>query len=77
MNPTSSTTKAAGGYGFLGVIAIGTVAVFAPEVYEKAAAVPGFTEAIAVAIATIAAKLQPENVMRKEIVRSIKLDKGG
>lgn len=72
MNPTSSTTKAAGGYGFLGVIAIGTVGVFMPEVYERMVAVPGFTEGIAVAIATIAAKLQKENVMRDAITKQIK-----
>ena len=64
---TSSTTKAAGGYGSLGVICIGAIGVFVPDLYTKMVAVPGFTEAIAVGIATLAAKLQRENVMRKQI----------
>lgn len=54
------------------MIAIGTVGVFMPEVYERMVAVPGFTEGIAVAIATIAAKLQKENVMRDAITKQIK-----
>lgn len=72
MNATSSTTKAAGGYGSLGVIVIGAVALWQPELYERATQIPGFTEAIAVGIATLAAKLQKENVMRKEITEQLK-----
>ena len=67
MSATSSTTKAAGGYGSLGVIAIGIIGVMWPDLYARMVSVPGFTEGIAVAIATIAAKLQRENVMRKQI----------
>lgn len=72
MNATSSTTKAAGGYGFLGVLAIGAIGIFYPDLYERMVAVPGFTEGVAVAIATIAAKLQKENVMRDAITKQIK-----
>lgn len=67
MNKTSSTTKAAAGYGSLGVIVIGVIGVMWPDLYARMVAVPGFTEGIAVAIATLAAKLQRENVMRKQI----------
>jgi len=72
MNRTSSTTKAAGGFGGLGVIVIGAVALWQPELYERAKEIPGFTEAIAVGIATLAAKLMPEKVMREQITEELK-----
>jgi multisubunit Na+/H+ antiporter MnhG subunit len=71
MNATSSTTKAAAGYGSLGVIVIGAIGVFFPDVYARMVAVPGFTEGLAVGFATLMAKLQKENVMRKQIEDSI------
>lgn len=77
MNPTSSTTKAAGGYGTLGVIAIGVFALAFPELYDRAKEIPGFTEAVAVGIATLAAKLTKEKVLRKVIAAEIKANGAG
>ncbi len=64
MKPMSSTAKAGGSWGFLAAIAMGVIAIFWPEYYEKVP--PGFEAALAVGIGTIMAKLQTENVLRKQ-----------
>ena len=62
MNKPSSTIQAAGSWGFLAAIAMGLLAVFLPEYYERIP--PGFEAALAVGIGTIAGYIKKENVLK-------------
>lgn len=64
MKPTSSSTKAGASWGFIAVLLMGGIAMIWPEVYARVP--PGFEGALAVAIGTVAAKLQKENVLRAQ-----------
>jgi len=60
MKPASSTIKAAGSWGFIASIALGLIAIIWPDIYARVP--PGFEGALVIGIATIAGKLQKENV---------------
>ena len=62
MNPTSSTLKATGSWGFLGALAMGIFAMIWPEIYARVPA--GFEGALVVAIGVVAGKMQKENVLK-------------
>ncbi len=64
MKPTSSTLKAASGYGFLAALAMGIFAIFLPEYYARVP--PGFEGGLVVAIGMVMGKLQKENVLRAQ-----------
>ena len=63
MNKPSSTITAAGGFGFLGVLLLGAVNVFWPEIYQRMNEVPMFTESLVLAIGTVAGYFKKEKVL--------------
>ena len=64
MNPTSSTLKATGSWGFLAVLVMGAVAMIWPDIYARVPA--GFEGGLVMAIGVVAGKLQKENVLRAQ-----------
>jgi hypothetical protein len=61
MNPTSSTLKATGSWGFIATLLIGFIAIIWPEIFARIP--PGFEGALVVAIGMVAGKFQKENVL--------------